>query len=66
ALKGVPDGKDRFNFGWKPPSQGGPSEIEVKVGLSPDAWQVAEAKEKVKVKSRPYSAFTSSRRLPIG
>ena len=65
-LAGVPGGKSRFNFGWKPPSQGGPAASEVEISLSPEARLAVEGSKKIRVKVQPYGAFRSSERIGVG
>ena len=65
-LKDVPHAKGRFNFGWKPPSQGGPSEREIRLRLTPTARQIADGRGKIRVKARPYGAFPKTKRLAVG
>ena len=58
--------RGRFNFGWKPPSQGGRETLEVSIRLPDAAWRVLERRESVRVKARPYTAFASRARLAVG
>jgi glycerophosphoryl diester phosphodiesterase len=65
-LQNVPGPRGRFNFGWKPPSQGGPAVTEVTLRLSPEAQRIVHSREEIRVKARPYGAFPSIRRLTWG
>jgi glycerophosphoryl diester phosphodiesterase len=55
-----------FDFGWKPPSQGGPETVEAAIRLSDDAWSVLEGRGEARIRTRPYTAFASSTRVPLG
>ena len=55
----------RFNFGWKPPAQGGPQKADVAIGLSEAEWRRLKQRGAAGVKTRPYTAFAASRRLTV-
>ena len=46
-----------FNFGWLPPSQGGPAERTVKIRLPAELRGAIEQAGKAKVSARPFGAF---------
>jgi glycerophosphoryl diester phosphodiesterase len=64
-LRGIPGVRGRFNFGWTPPSQGGPATAEAEVRLSPEARRFILGREGVRVKARPYGGFPSAELVPI-
>ncbi len=62
ATRGV---RDHFNFGWKPPAQGGPASVEAALRLSPEARRIVERRNQVRVRVRPYLGFPRSERLAL-
>lgn len=65
-VNGIPGVRGSFNFGWKPPAQGGQATVEAVVKLSREARRIVERREEVRITARPYAAFPSSERLPLG
>jgi glycerophosphoryl diester phosphodiesterase len=58
--------KARFNFGWTPPSAGGPGRLRTSIGLPPGLRAAVLPGDRVKAIVRPYSAFASRARLTVG
>jgi glycerophosphoryl diester phosphodiesterase len=56
----------RFAFGWKPPREGGPRRRVVQVRLFEQMRRLVRSGEQVRVTTRPYTALSRHRRLPIG
>jgi hypothetical protein len=44
---------------------GDPGEAEAAVSLSERAWQLLERRSGACVKTQPYTAFASSKRMPL-
>jgi glycerophosphoryl diester phosphodiesterase len=56
----------RFNFGWLPPAKGGPETLKIALPLSDAAGDALRRRGKAAVRARPYTAFASGARLPVG
>jgi glycerophosphoryl diester phosphodiesterase len=51
--------KARFNFGWQPPSAGGPAEREVEIGLSAKLKKAIGNGKPIRAVVQPYDAFVN-------
>lgn len=56
----------RFNFGWTPPSDGGPGSRVVKVQLSDKLAGAIEREGRVRASAQPFGAFVSRAVLDAG
>lgn len=55
----------RFNFGRRPPSEGGPSKRVVRIKLSRKLRRSAHRGKKVRLRTHPYGAFVERERLRL-
>jgi glycerophosphoryl diester phosphodiesterase len=55
----------RFNFGWRPPSQGGASERTVELDLSRRLRRALDRGDAVRIATHPFAAFLARERLRL-
>jgi hypothetical protein len=56
--------KGRFNFGWQPPSEGGPDQREVKLDLGKKLEKAVRNGRHLRAVVQPYDAFVASTTVP--
>ena len=66
AVGGKAQSKARFNFGWKPPSAGGPAAKVPTVKLTGKLARSIRREREVRALTQPFDAFVTRSSLPTG